>query len=72
MDWKKLIADLKEAGWTQAQLAARCECAQSTISDISTGSIVTPSFHIGDTLRTLRKRARRRLDQIRSAKAEAA
>ena len=50
MDWKKLIADLQALGITQVQMAERCNCAQTTISDIRNGRIENPRYEIGAAL----------------------
>lgn len=53
MDWKKLIADLQALGVTQVQMAERCNCAQTTISDILNGRIEHPRYGIGAELVSL-------------------
>lgn len=50
MDWKKLIAELSDAGVTQAEIAAECGVAQSTISDLHRGASKSPSFDLGSSL----------------------
>lgn len=67
MDWKTIISDLVEVGMTQEQIADKCGCAQSTISDLATGATATPRYHIGDALRTLHMRAYRRRARRREA-----
>lgn len=67
MDWKTLISDLAEFGMTQEQIAEKCGCAQSTISDLATGATETPRYHIGDALRSLHKTALRRRARRREA-----
>lgn len=47
MDWKKLIRDLQALGVTQVQMAERCNCAQTTISDIVNGRTGNPRYDIG-------------------------
>ena len=54
MELPALIAALQTRGnMTQPQIAAACECAQSTISDIATGKNKRPSYQIGKVLETL-------------------
>lgn len=53
MDWPTVIKRLTESGWTQTQLAERCNCAQSTISDLANDKIKTPSYAIGKELEVL-------------------
>ncbi len=50
MDWKKLVAELDAAGYTQAAIAARCGVAQSTVSDLARGATKSPSFDFGRKL----------------------
>lgn len=53
MDWQKLLGELSEAGMTQQRIAARCGVAQSTISDLSRGKTLEPSFSLGVALQQL-------------------
>lgn len=53
MDWKKLLAELMEAGVLQTQIAAECGVSQSTVSDLHRGATKRPSFEFGDKLRAL-------------------
>ena len=55
MNWKKIIRDLQAAGITQVQIAERCNCAQTTISDIVNGRTEQPSYSIGAALVALHK-----------------
>jgi transcriptional regulator with XRE-family HTH domain len=53
MDWKTLIAELTDrskGGFTQAALAEKCGCGQSTISEIGRGIITSPNFELGQKL----------------------
>lgn len=59
MDWKALLGALSAAGQTQAQIAADCGVAQSTISDLSCGRTKSPSFELGRRLIALRKKSKR-------------
>lgn len=61
MNWVETIALLKEAGFTQSQIATACGCAQNSISDLATGKTKTTSFSIGQGLQKLAGKARRRL-----------
>lgn len=58
MDWKKLIRDLQALGVTQVQMAERCNCAQTTISDIVNGRTGNPRWEIGAGLLALLKERR--------------
>ena len=56
MDWKKLIESLTAAGWKQQQIADRCGCVQSAISELATGKVKNPRFTIGQALIAMGKR----------------
>jgi transcriptional regulator with XRE-family HTH domain len=53
MDWKKLLQELKAAGWSQAMIAERCKVGQATVSELARGVTVEPGFTFGDALRNL-------------------
>jgi predicted transcriptional regulator len=59
MNWVDTIALLKEAGYTQTEIALECGCAQNTISDLSTGKSQQTSFAIGQGLQRLAGKAKR-------------
>lgn len=61
MNWVEIMALLKEAEYTQPQIAAHCRCAQSTISDIARGTNQHPRYEIGVCLQQLAARAKRKL-----------
>jgi hypothetical protein len=52
-DFRALVASLKAAGYTQADMAAECGCGQSSISDIATGVTKDPSYSVGAALMRL-------------------
>jgi transcriptional regulator with XRE-family HTH domain len=56
MNWQSLISDLKARQISQAQIAAACNCKQSTISDLATGKTGSPSYELGIALIALHKR----------------
>lgn len=68
MDWKTVLAELKSLGYTQKAIADFCDCAQTTISDLATGSTLEPIHSTGSRILELRRRASRK----RKAKAEPA
>lgn len=55
MNFPKLIHELMAAGMTQAEIAERCQCTQSTISRIASGR-TTPTYILGDALVRLSQR----------------
>ncbi len=50
MDWSQLLADLKERGWTQQELAVRLGLSQSSVSALATGDTKNPAFKTGAAL----------------------
>lgn len=60
MDWKLLIAQLQAAGMSQAQIAEKCSCVQSTISELATIPGREPRYSLGVALTQLHKRIARK------------
>ena len=56
MDWKRLIAELKDFGLSQIEIAHHCHCSQTSVSELSRGLVVDPRFSLGDALKALRAR----------------
>lgn len=72
MDWPQLIAELIAAGMTQTEIATECGVRQSTVSELSRGTIKSPSFELGTrlvALHALRKAAPGKQDAPVEAKA---
>lgn len=67
MDWKNILADLRAAGWTQKDIAAKCGCAQTTVSDLATGKTDQPVYSIGERLTALHKAMSRRRRKAEAA-----
>jgi predicted XRE-type DNA-binding protein len=67
MNWVETIALLKQAGYTQPEIAEACGCAQSTISDLATGKTTVCRFEIGDALKAMAAKARRKLARAERA-----
>lgn len=63
MNWIELIADLKARGYSQPQIAERCGCVQSTISDLATGKLKDPRHAVGEILRAMHAKARRKKER---------
>lgn len=61
MNWADTIALLKKAGYTQPQIAAACGCVQSVISELATGKQTFCRYEIGNALKALEAKARRKL-----------
>jgi len=53
MDWKNLIAELRQRGWTQKLLADEIGISQSSVSDLSTGTTQSPAYSVGRALELL-------------------
>jgi predicted XRE-type DNA-binding protein len=56
MNWKSIILDLQNRGFTQAEIAALCGCSQASISDMATGKTRDPSHMLGETLLQVHRR----------------
>lgn len=56
MDWKKLIADLKIAGFSQEQIAQACGCGQTTISELMTGKTKNPGYSVGEAIKSFHRK----------------
>ena len=67
MQWKNIISDLKASGLTQMQIAEKCGCAQSTISEMATDVDRIPSFPIGAALLDLHKKALKKRKTVQVA-----
>lgn len=50
MNWKNLIAELIALGLTQSQIAARCKCGQTTVSELANGISSEPRHGLGQKL----------------------
>lgn len=58
MDWTSIISELSQSGYTQFDIAARCGCGQTTISELAIGKTKDPrastAFAIIDLLNDVR------------------
>lgn len=61
MNWADTIALIKEAGYSQPQIAEYCKCGQSTISELATGTTKEPRYSTGQALQQLAAKAKRKL-----------
>lgn len=50
MDFQKIISELVERKLKQADIAEKCDCAQSTISELLNGKIKSPNYRTGKAL----------------------
>lgn len=53
VDWTKVLADLRDAGMTQAEIAAWCGSKQPAISALARGETRMPNFDLGHALLAL-------------------
>lgn len=60
MNWPQLLIDLSARGYTQPEIAKRCGCSQSMISDLSRGKTLDPRFSLGLALRQMHARTARK------------
>lgn len=67
MDWKLIISELQALGMSQPQIAAACGCGQATISDLASGKTKDPRDSLGQALRALLKKSRRKADTTQGA-----
>lgn len=71
MQWKQIIADLISWGLTQVQIAKKCGCTQSRISDLAReGGEV--SYGLGVALAALHKAEARKQSRLAEPKTEKA
>lgn len=60
MDWKKIIAEIIWAGYTQDDIALVAGIKQPSVSQIANGLTANPSWHVGNEILKLHRRALRR------------
>jgi hypothetical protein len=53
MTLQQFVADLLEVGLTQVEIAAKCDCAQSTVSAIYRGENKNPGYELGRQIEVL-------------------
>jgi predicted XRE-type DNA-binding protein len=63
MQWKTIIDEIQESGLTQTEIAERCKCAQSTVSELASTPGRVPSWSIGAALLDLHKKTAKRKKQ---------
>lgn len=61
MNIQSIVQDLLASGLTQTEIAAKCDCAQSRISEIANGRAANVSFALGTALVALHKSRKRRI-----------
>lgn len=73
MNWQSIVSDLIAWDLTQAQIAKKCGCTQSRISDLARNADTTVSYQLGVSLAALHKaeaRKRRAAELDAEPKAE--
>ncbi len=69
MNWKTIIAEIRQSGATLEQIAQQCGFAsRGHVHDLMTGKQAEPRWSIGDQLLALHRKARRRLARRGPAK----
>ena len=63
MQWKNIIFDIQASGLTQTEIAERCKCSQSTISELASTPDRVPTWPIGAALLDLHKKTTKRRKQ---------
>ena len=53
MDWNKIVAEIKETGLTQAQIADEIGVSVGTLSELCSGKVSEPKWSKGDALLAL-------------------
>ena len=59
MDWKLIIKEIQDCGWTQVEIASICNCSQAAVSAILTGKRGNPSYATGQAFIALLRKAKR-------------
>jgi transcriptional regulator with XRE-family HTH domain len=67
MDWKEVISTLQAAGYTQKQIADLCGCSQPSINELATGKTKDPRDSLGQALRALSSKTKRKLARTEKA-----
>lgn len=71
MNWSAILLDLTNWGLTQVQIAKKCGCTQSRISDLARNDDTSVSYQLGAALAALHK-AEARKHRLAEPKAEQA
>ena len=50
MDWNKIVAEIKETGMTQSEIADHCGVSAGTLSELCSGKVMEPKWSKGDAL----------------------
>lgn len=67
MNWQTIVAELREGGMTQQQIADFCKCRQPAIQALGSGKTTDPSWSLGDALVRLRDARRAGLAAMQAA-----
>jgi len=60
MNWTKIIADLIESGFTQAEIGKTVGLTQPSIAGIADGSTKSVKWEVGQKILSIHKRAMRK------------
>lgn len=67
MNWPETIALLKQAGYSQSEVARICRCGQSTINELATSETKEPRYALGQALLKLEAKAKRKLAKAKAS-----
>jgi DNA transposition AAA+ family ATPase len=66
--WKQIIAEIQEFGdLTQAEIAGKCDTAQSTVSSLINRDGGEPSYSLGEKIKELHKKVSKRKQPAKAA-----
>lgn len=71
MNWQSILSDLTDWGLTQVQIAKKCGCTQSRISDLARNTDTTVSYQLGANLAALHKAEARKRPRVSDKAAQA-
>ena len=59
-DWAKMIEYIVSDGWTVEEIAQRCGCSRTALSDVRSGRTRQPIFDTANALLLLHKKVTRK------------
>ena len=65
--WTQIIADLVNAGWSQTEIATRCNTTQATISRLANGDTKNPTYPTARELERLHRNLKARQARVAAA-----
>lgn len=71
MNWQSILSDLTDWGLTQVQIAKKCRCTQSRISELARKTDTTVGYQLGANLVALHKAEARKRPRVADKTAQA-